>query len=87
MVQPRVVGAARSADLQSGAGSGFRRNGLEPIFFRAGEQPIHEAVVVRHGLALEEILAGVKPLNVEFLPGGNAVASAERGRENHLTFG
>jgi len=57
------------------------------MFLRAGEQPVHKAGVVRHGLALEEILAGVESLDVEFLPGNDPIALAKGGREDYLTFG
>ena len=43
--------------------------------------------MVGHRMALEEILAGSDAFDVELLPGGDAVASAERGGKSHPASG
>ena len=61
---------------------GFRSDRLEPSLFRAGEQPVHETVVVRHWLALEQILARLESLDVEGLARRYAVALTQwRGQD------
>ena len=65
----------------------FRREWLEPVLFRAGEQPIGEAGLLWDGRSLEEIFARFQPFDGELLTGPNAVLLAQLGRQDDLAFG
>ncbi len=66
---------------------GFGFNGYKEILFGAGQQPVYKTLV-RSGCAPDEpVFTVVDSLDVELLPGLNAILLPDFRREHNLAFG